>query len=167
VCIILFIGADVSLPLIRWDKQRPAFNVEPVDHAYAGVAAHLGTAVAACAGSHEGCGCGFRCDAASEDLADLDRLPEGNYPGSDVGPRELARARADDALRSRESVRLLRDYVIQLRRRSRVVLCPTWSGELKPARRRTEIEPSFFDAEAAHFNIGEFENDFLIIEMRQ
>ena len=76
MCLAVYIASDKTLPLIKWDKEKPAFNVVPLSKYENRVQKHFRLPFIAYAGSHEGCGCGFLKDGVEgEDL----EIVQSNY----------------------------------------------------------------------------------------
>jgi hypothetical protein len=64
MCLAVYVASDVPLPTIPWDEARPAFHVRDATDGYFcpgnPLRAHSKRPFFYAAGSHDGCGCGFR-----------------------------------------------------------------------------------------------------------
>jgi hypothetical protein len=116
MCMVYFLGASISTPLIAFDETDARFNVgEPAPEEMA-VQRHLATPHVRYVGSHTSCGCGFRCDAfgdpharredAAETQADHEAL--ASYLGSlpaDAQPIRIFGCWSGDEAEAPEHVR--------------------------------------------------------------
>jgi hypothetical protein len=104
MCLVLYIGSDVSGPLIEpqefdsvdredtsWPLKVVPFSVQELAGDEKAVAKHFDTKFVRYAGSFEGCGCGFNASYA----------PEWDDPAEED----------DHFLAGKESRRLLREYI--------------------------------------------------------
>lgn len=57
---MLYIGSDISLPVIPFNEDDPAFHTQELGEDEAMIAKHFSTEYVLYAGSSEGCGCGFQ-----------------------------------------------------------------------------------------------------------
>ena len=94
MCLAVYVGSDARLPEIPWNKDDPAFHLlqagssDPARRQFRGPYVY-------CAGSHEGCGCGFlKYGEQAEALA----CSQSNY--------DALRAVLGSALRAGASVQL-------------------------------------------------------------
>jgi hypothetical protein len=69
MCLAIYVASDHELPTSEWDKDRPAFYLEPLSRAEA-VRKRFRYEQVYYAGSHEGCGCGFSKDGLEDDEID-------------------------------------------------------------------------------------------------
>jgi hypothetical protein len=107
MCMMLYLGAEQPRPLVPWNEAVPAFHVQELHELDAGVRQQFAVPHVVFAGSHKGCGCGFR-----------------------RGLEELAYDVGDDEPAVRETQCRLADYVeAQLQRGNRVSLFACWDGD--------------------------------------
>ena len=119
MCLVLYIGSDVSGPLLEpqdftvidsddpsWPSKVVSFSVQELADDAQAVAKHFDTKFVRYAGSFEGCGCGFNAAYA----------PEWDDPAEED----------DHFLAGKESRRLLRDYIERNQIRQ-VYAC--WNGD--------------------------------------
>lgn len=59
MCLAVYVASDVPLPESKWNEQAPAVYLQPVPES-AAVRRQFSLQHVYYAGSHEGCGCGFR-----------------------------------------------------------------------------------------------------------
>jgi hypothetical protein len=57
---MVFIAAETPLPLIPWDKERPAFAVKELHESYDAVRKQFDVPYVYFVLSYQGCGCGFQ-----------------------------------------------------------------------------------------------------------
>lgn len=60
MCMMLYIGADVPLPIIPFNESAPSFHTELLSENDSKIVTHFSTAHVLYAGSSEGYGCGFQ-----------------------------------------------------------------------------------------------------------
>ena len=60
MCMMLYIGSNIPLPIIPFNEIAPAFYTESLSENDTTVAKHFSTNYVLYAGSSEGCGCGFQ-----------------------------------------------------------------------------------------------------------
>lgn len=99
VCLVIYLAADVDLPVVAWDKAAPGFNVRRSKRKR--VRESLETTCVYEIGAHTGCACGF--------------LSDGNESG--------------DEEKTAESRAALRSYVEHAVQASRVELLVCWTGD--------------------------------------
>lgn len=80
VCMMVYTAANRPLDLVAWNDAQPAFYVSELLESEVSVRKQLSSAYVYHAGSHEGCGCGFRY---------------GQYPQFEDEERHLKRASLD------------------------------------------------------------------------
>ena len=116
VCIAVYIAANRPLPTIDWDESHPAFYVATLGKDEEPVRNQFTKPHVYCAGSHEGCGCGFQL-------------------GKDRGPKDPEQARG------RESLGAFSKYLEDaLTRVDDLELFACWEGD-QAARRRAPASP--------------------------
>ena len=59
MCWVLYVAADVPLPEVPWNQDRPAFNVSRIPSLESPVARQFSKPYLHRIGAHTGCGCGF------------------------------------------------------------------------------------------------------------
>ena len=114
-----YVASDVSLPLLDWRDDNPAFHVTPVPDREVSVVGQFTKPHVYYVGSHEQCGCGFEYD-------------EDDYGEPD---QRAAAVRSVDALRS---------YLeAALRATASLELYACWDGDWAlPAEHRTVLDVS-------------------------
>jgi hypothetical protein len=60
MCMMLYIGSDIPLPIIPFKEDAPAFHTEVLTENDEKIVQHFSTANVSYAGSSQGCGCGFQ-----------------------------------------------------------------------------------------------------------
>lgn len=60
MCMMLYIGSDIPLPLVPFAKKTPGFHTESLRESDGMIARHFSTAYILYAVSSQGCGCGFQ-----------------------------------------------------------------------------------------------------------
>ena len=63
MCMVVYLAADSSLPLIAWDEQNPAFNVTELSEYEQSVRGQFHKPYVYYLGSYTGCSCGFSPDS--------------------------------------------------------------------------------------------------------
>ena len=137
MCLSVFLASDRKLPTIPWNPLEPAFYVRQADELDADVGAVFSKRHLYFAGSHEGCGDGFRF---------------GVEPVENPADEERER-------RGRRSVEELAAYLEQAARRGPVEIFARWS--LDPVVRDGGPEP--LDTAAMRGAAFSFEEDRLLI----
>jgi hypothetical protein len=66
MCMAYYLGTDGDAPLIPWEEDAPGFYTAEVLPGEEAVRKHFSVPRIVFFGSHEKCGCGFRCDAFGE-----------------------------------------------------------------------------------------------------
>lgn len=67
MCMVIYIAADIPLPLVPWDEHAPGFHTTvPQEKKGMSVRKHLTKPYVVYAGSHQRCGCGFFVDDDSD-----------------------------------------------------------------------------------------------------
>ncbi len=136
---MIYLAADVPLPLVPWDEEEPGFHVDEISETEEGVRAQFQKAHVVYVGSHEGCGCGFQ----------YGKWPEGTHE-----PSELALCQASKAA--------LAEYLSeQAGRVGRIELFACWDGDQEaiPEHQRSlapaELaKPEFFFLEKELIAVG-------------
>ena len=86
MCMAYYIAADSEIPLLPWDETSPGLFVQELQPALdASVAEHFSKACIRYVGSHEGCGCGFRC---GEDWFDDEDEEQDEDASKDTAARQ-------------------------------------------------------------------------------
>jgi hypothetical protein len=71
MCLALYLAASQELPVIAWDKQKPAFHVIRVPKDAEGVRKHFHSDYVYYAGSAQGCSCAFNYEHESDSILEL------------------------------------------------------------------------------------------------
>ena len=107
MCRYLYLASDKELPLIKWEENRPAFNVAELQDYDLDVLKQFSKPHVVFLGAHTGCSCGFAYDSEppeNEDQANEDR----------------------DA---RESVKLLVQYLKEQAGMNSLEIFACWNGD--------------------------------------
>lgn len=106
MCLTVYVGSDVPLPVIPWDDARPAFHVADATDGYFSpgnpLRLHSARPYFYRLGSHDGCGCGFQSYGEEWDEA-ADAAVEAATPEQQACRRAAADYLAD-ALRHQATV---------------------------------------------------------------
>lgn len=80
MCMSYYIASDSEIPLLPWDEISPSLFVQELQpEVDSSIANHFSKSYVRYVGSHEGCGCGFRCGKDwwfddKDDEQDVDEL---------------------------------------------------------------------------------------------
>lgn len=130
MCMMVYLAADLPLRAVAWNEAAPTFNTTPLAPDEQRVRRQFSKPHLICAGSHEGCGCGFQL---------------GEYPPEHTEPDEISRRR--------ESLRAFAAYLREeLARVGAVQVFACWDGdqEASPEDHRG-LTPSALEADSFFF----------------
>jgi hypothetical protein len=88
MCLAFYVGADMELPLVPWDRAKPAFCVRPLFPEEEIVRRLFMKRYVVYIGASEGCGCGF--GASLRPSKPNGQAPVGPSPGEDPDPHRDA-----------------------------------------------------------------------------
>ena len=113
MCLTLYIGSDIALPRIPWNKDQPRFNTRNLEEEEKPLAACFTYPEITYAGGDEGCGCGFRHAI----LSGAEWLPivSDNQQGID---------------NERKNHQDLFDYITSHIKQGKIELLACWNGEI-------------------------------------
>ena len=67
MCLAVFFASNKPLPLVEWDKENPAFNVQELNAHERKIQAQFKSTNIVYVGSSQGCGCGFFKDGVVDE----------------------------------------------------------------------------------------------------
>ena len=125
MCQMVFLGADGTLPLIPWNRDAMAFNVQELKANEEPVRAHFSKSHVYYLGGSEGCGCSFGDEAAEQGLSEDDPT-DAEYLA--LKRRDIASLQAylASAVEARGSLEL---YAVQWDDMGKA---PLWRGSISP-----------------------------------
>ena len=118
MCIVAHIAAPAPPPIVPWNEAEPGFYTEPVGDPYTPILPNFSHPHVVYAGSHEGCGCGFRNVWGGPEQSQRDLTPAQFRGGQ---PEDDAVASSTSAL-----VRYVRDLVA---RHGAAEIYTVWDGD--------------------------------------
>jgi len=80
MCLMLYLGSDVPLPIINWEPEHPPLHVADLDDHDRVVSRHFSKPHVYYVGAHGGCGCVFEaCDLSAELPEDHETFRPGEW----------------------------------------------------------------------------------------
>ncbi len=139
MCMMVYIAADTSLPIIEWQYEKSVFSVTELLKGEECVRKQFTKSFVYYLGSYEGCGCGFSYgdEYGDEPIEDEDDLK-----------RDIA---------ARESVRQLSEYLSYVVKSGLIELYACWDGDQEAnVEERLNVTPAYFGGESFAFEEKQF-----------